>query len=107
MSVINEWVTSNRYSQDGNMSRHVICASGLRMSVQASSDHYCRPRVDNAESYTHFEIGFPSNVVPQILEYAEDADSPTGTVYCYVPAEVIDAVIAENGGIDGVPARAE
>ena len=34
------------------------------------------------------------------MEYAEDADNPTGTVYGWVPVEVVDAVIAAHGGIN-------
>jgi hypothetical protein len=33
------------------------------------------------------------------LEYAEDSDRPTETVYPYVPAPVVTLVIAKHGGM--------
>lgn len=37
----------------------IWCADGASLSVQASKDHYCSPRVDGAERYGTVEIGYP------------------------------------------------
>lgn len=76
----------------------ITCRDGMSLSVQASEYHYCLPRSNNA-TYTHVEVGFPSEAIPEILEYAEDADRPTDTVYAFVPVEIVDQVIMEHGGI--------
>ena len=77
----------------------VRLASGLELSIQASKDHYCRPRETGAELYTHVEVGFPSAEVAVLMEYAESPSDPTGTVYAFAPVEVVDAIIAAHGGI--------
>jgi hypothetical protein len=80
------------------IAKPLVCRSGLKMSVQASETHYCTPR-NNLGPWTHFEIGFPSEEVAALLPYAEEPGNPTGTVYGWVPAEVIEQVIADNGGL--------
>ena len=77
---------------------HIVCNDGLTFSVQASQYHYCTPREDNCE-YSEVEIGFPSQKIEQLMRFAEDADNPTGTVYGWVPIEVVDEIISEHGGI--------
>jgi len=79
----------------------VECNDGFQMSIQASEFHYCTPR-DNTGPYCKFEIGYPSEPEDLILKYAEDPAEPTGTVYGWVPVEVIDEVIAKHGGIKEV-----
>jgi len=88
----------------GDYSRHArcVCRDGFSMSVQAHDGAYCEPRADNAERYTSVEIGYPNDVEPFLLEYAEDRDSPTNTVYPYVPSDIVRHVIDKHGGmIDG------
>lgn len=89
---------------------HQICeplllADGTQMSIQASNNHYCSPRMDSTNGtyadYSEFEIGFPSRVIDLLLPYAEDLDSPTDTVYAYVPKELIETIIKEAGGVVG------
>ncbi len=77
----------------------VVCASGFSMSVQAHNGAYCSPRINNANSYDEVEIGFPSSVEPLLMEWCEDKNDPTGTVYGYVPAQVVVNVIAKHGGM--------
>ena len=76
----------------------IVCKDGFSMSVQASKNHYCSPRINDAEEYGSMEIGFPSEKEDLIMEYAETPEEPTGTVYGWVPCEVIDAVIEKHGG---------
>ena len=80
----------------------VICADGFSMSVQASHTSYCQPRIDEAERYSEVEIGFPNAKEELLMEWCEEPDDPTGTVYGYVPAQVVTNVIAKHGGmVDG------
>jgi len=76
----------------------IECADGCSLSVQANEHAYCKPR-DNAGPWTHFEVGYPSVAIPEFMEWAENADDPTGTVYALVPGEVIEKVIAAHGGM--------
>lgn len=76
----------------------IECADGLTLSVQASVTHYCTPR-DSVGPWIAVEIGFPSRRVGEFMEYAENPDDATGTVYGYVPVEVVEAVIEKHGGI--------
>jgi len=80
--------------------KSAVCKDGFAMSVQASEHHYCSPRSNGvAMSYTSVEIGFPSEKEDLLIDYAEDMDNPTGTVYPYVPAQVVLDVIEKHGGL--------
>ena len=81
------------------LNEQVVCADGFKMSVQAHDGAYCSPRIDNAESYDEVEVGFPSSVEPLLMDWCEDKEDPTGTVYGYVPAQVVVNVIAKHGGM--------
>ena len=76
-----------------------VCMDGFYMSVQASIGHYCRPRVDDSDYYSHVEVGYSSSAEASLMEYCENPDNPTDTVYAYVPVEVVDAIIIKHGGI--------
>ena len=69
------------------------------MSVQASKYNYCEPRIDNANEYTAVEVGFPSDYESLLALWAEDPDNYTGTVYGFVPVQVIVDVCAKHGGV--------
>ena len=81
------------------LNKLVECADGFTMSVQAHEGAYCSPRCNNAKKYTAAEVGFPSQEEPLLLDFAEDSDRPTDTVYGWVPAKVIVNVIAKHGGM--------
>ena len=72
------------------------CGSGLVISIQASKFHYCLPCRDFGP-YTEVEVGYPS-IKPDELEKYREAGSE---VYPYVPIEVLEELIAANGGIVG------
>lgn len=78
----------------------IICEDGTALSVQASAMYYAKPRT-NRGPYTAVEVGFPS-VAPPLAwkEYAEDWETPTDTVYGYVPLELVSLYIASHGGIN-------
>ena len=77
----------------------VVCADGFKMSVQASEGSYCSPRKDDAERYYSVEVGYPSEAEPLLMEWVEDSERPTETVYGWVPSERVALVIAKHGGM--------
>jgi hypothetical protein len=81
------------------INKRVKCADGFHMSVQANAGSYCCPRSDAAERYIEVEIGYPSEREDLLMQFAEDPDTPTQTVYAYVPSELAYLVIAKHGGM--------
>lgn len=81
--------------------KRIKCVDGFTMSVQASASHYCSPRVTDLGFYNTYEVGFPSEVEPMLMPYAEDEENPTATVYGRVPVQIIVDVIAAHGGVEG------
>lgn len=77
----------------------IICNDGFNVSVQASSRHYCEPKENGAPAYSRVELGFPSSADPIITPFAENASNPTETVYGYVPAPLVQALIGKHGGL--------
>jgi hypothetical protein len=76
----------------------IKCRDGFEFSVQASANHYCTPRTDDARAYTHFEVGFPSQYEESLAPYAETTDT-TDTVFGWVPLAVIAYLINKHGGV--------
>ncbi|OUU74748.1 MAG: hypothetical protein CBC29_06355 [Methylococcaceae bacterium TMED69] len=76
----------------------IYTKSGWAASIQASATHFSIPR-SNSGPWTHVEIAFPSAEEPLIKEFAEDWYKPLDTVYGYVPAGIIAAIIIKHGGI--------
>ena len=114
---------SDRENRRGNT---ITCNDGFEVSVIAGGGVYCTPRpalciypYDDSMCreavldymyeapctyngpYTHVEVGFPSEV-PEPWEiwseFCEDPETPTSTVYGYVPVEDVRALIALHGG---------
>ena len=82
--------------------KRVVCADGFSMSVQASEGSYCNPRTDDAIRYDAVEVGYPSEEESLIIQFAENKEEPTATVYGWVPSEVVSLVLAKHGGmVDG------
>lgn len=84
---------------DDRIKPRIVCKDGFSMSVQASETHYCEPREERAVSYWRFEVGYPSEVEETLMEFAENPEEPLKSVYGYVPANVIEAIIAKHGGV--------
>ena len=78
---------------------HVVCKDGFKMSVQAGQSNYSTPK-DVVDTYEEMEIGFPSEVESLLVNYCEDESNPCGTVYSFVPVNLIDKIIKKHGGID-------
>ena len=81
------------------LNKSITCADGFSMSVQAHRTAYCTPRENFAASYSHVEVGYPSDYDSVLIKYAEDPDKPTMTVYGYVPKEIVTLVILNHGGV--------
>jgi hypothetical protein len=80
----------------------IICDDGTTMSVQVGSGLYCSPRDSDGPWYA-VEIGYPSRKIDGIMEWAESPESPTDTVYGYVPLTVLARAIDEEcGGFAGI-----
>ena len=78
--------------------RPIVCENGFQMSVQASEMNYWEPR-DDYGPYTLVEVGYPSRKESPLMQWAEDPDDPTGTIYGWVPSNIIWDVILKNGGV--------
>ena len=98
--IVNEYMKNNRATDWFGVKR-LHCKDGFSMSVQAHDRAHCSPRVDPADTDYYFkvEVGFPSEREELLMEYAEDYDNPTETVYGYVPVEVVQQVIEKHRGI--------
>tara|TARA_Y100000593_G_scaffold77518_1_gene143548 strand:- start:459 stop:773 length:315 start_codon:yes stop_codon:yes gene_type:complete len=77
----------------------VICRDGFRVSIQASRGNYCSPRIDDASLWSSVELGYPSEADYLIIEYAEDKDKPTETVYGWVPVDTVYLLLTKHGGV--------
>ena len=75
----------------------VVCADGFKFSIQGNATAYCSPR-DNSGPYVSVEVGYPSREEAKLLQYAEDPQDPTNTVYGWVPSSVVLEVIDFHGG---------
>ena len=98
--IVNEYMKNNQATNWFGVKR-LHCNDGFSMSVQAHDGAYCSPRTDPADTdyYFEVEVGFPSDREELLMEYVEDYDNPTKTVYGYVPVEVVQEVIEKHGGI--------
>ena len=83
---------------DYSVMPRMICKDGFSLSVQASAGHYCEPRYGSGP-YSKVEVGFPSEEVPTLSEYKEDAEAKAmHTVFAYVPVSLIEDLITQHGG---------
>lgn len=104
--VMNEqenYLSRNDSEQDRahRMTKTLTLKDGTTLSIQASHTHYCTPRktIRDYKAYTHFEIGFPSVMIKSLMEFAEVPETPTDTVYGWVPKSVIDKIVKCAGGV--------
>ena len=81
------------------LNKEIACKDGFTMSVQANEGAYCTPRIDSASKYVAVEVGYPSEKEDLLLEWAESPETPTQSVYGWVPATQITLVVAKHGGI--------
>jgi len=103
---LNEYLMSQRDENDPKIrdgylcprAKRIECADGFSLSVQASHCAYCSPRM-NLGPWDQVEVGFPSDVPDQIMDYCEDPAQPTDSVYGYVPIELVEDLITAHGGM--------
>jgi hypothetical protein len=95
---LNEYMKNNR--GDFHVKR-IECADGFSMSVQGHYGVYSNPRraLQDGEEYNEVEVGFPSLEPELIMEYCENPDNPTGTVYGYVPVNLVEQLVDLHGGL--------
>lgn len=85
----------------------VICADGMRVSIQASGMTYCKPRATYSDvaAYSAFEVGFPTVPDEALREYSvhgKDTGDLTNSIFAYVPREVVERMVERHGGIVGL-----
>lgn len=88
------------------VSNNLTCADGFKVSVIAGGGSYSIPRNDGFTDsipgpFTAVEVGFPSERPEPWSDwehYCEDPEKPTDTVYGYVPADMVRALVALHGG---------
>lgn len=100
MDIVNKFLSHTELENVagiGRLRKRAILQDGTILSIQASRLHYCAPR-SNDGPYQSVEVGFPSTVLPEIADYAEDPDDPTGTVYGHVPVDLLAQAIERRGG---------
>ena len=97
----NEWIKDPKNTMSGNFHqrflRQVVCKDGFAISVQVSEGYYCQPR-EVASFYDLVECCYPTATPEFILEYADDVDNPTKTIYGYVPVKLVNKLINYHGG---------
>jgi len=103
MKTFKAWMEEGCTTTSFKNTKPLLFADGNSLSVQASGLHYCTPRTDmpSYEDYTTFEIGFPTRHYDILESYKDGPGDQTETVFGWVPAHVIEDVIAESGGIVG------
>ena len=99
---------------------HIICGNGKRISVQASSIHYCEPRETLLEKYDSYEVLFfgewdfeemlrntKSKKEHDAIEYfiEHDCEISYGDPLAFVPHDILQNFIAACGGILSVRHR--
>lgn len=77
----------------------IVCNDGFNFSAQGGYGMYSNPR-SASDRFDELELGYPSDEEELIMEYAETPESPTDTVYGYVPCDIIQKVITKHGGIN-------
>jgi hypothetical protein len=85
------------YKSTFPLAPRIVCRDGFSLSVQATHGAYCSPR-RNLGPWYEVEVGFPSAQPEIIMDYAEQPEIPTQTVYGYVPIEAVEELIALHGG---------
>jgi hypothetical protein len=107
----------DRKTGERPVDNRITCADGFSLSVIAGAGYYCKPRPsllsdlpddlvsdaprDHPGPYMAVEVGFPSARPEPWSEWAqrvEDEDNPTGTVYGYVPVQMVRDLILSHGG---------
>lgn len=99
MKTVSEFLKeTNVFAENHRPRPRVECKDGFTISIQAGCYLYSKPNYI-ADGYLKVELGFPSEADSMIIDYAEDPDDPTNTVYGYVPIHIVDKLLHKHGGI--------
>lgn len=80
----------------------VQCADGFAVSIQAGWGKYSTPRCDSYDEYSSWELGFPTDrPTDAVMEYCENPEKPTETVYGHVPTKIVIDLLSAHGGLAG------
>ena len=96
----------NLPKKGGSHTRQRVQIGEINLSIQADKFKYCSPRENGLSEYEDWEIGYPSEPIPELIQFAE-SDQYTDTVYGYVPTWVILKIITRLGGIKEYQKRTE
>ena len=80
--------------------KHIKCKDWFHMSVQASSWHYCEPRIthysEHSFTYRTMEVWYPSEKVEELMPYSANAEWVWEWVYWQVPIELLNEIIEKH-----------
>lgn len=80
----------------------ILCYNGLRLSVQASKDHFCTPQ-DDEGPYSHVEVCTYDVLIPTwenpVCLYDRVTGKPEHVTYYNVEAKVLKGLIDFSSGI--------
>ncbi len=78
----------------------MVCADGLRLSVQGHFGAYSHPRDDFADGYQQVEIMGPPKADELLAPFERECNAVGDEmIYPYVPVDVVAAVIEKHGGL--------
>lgn len=96
---INKYLAESEDRVRGWNAPRIVCRDKFEISVQASEYHYCAPR-DREGPWIEVECGYPSaHPGEPMMAYCESPETPTETVYGYVPVGIVEALIESHGGM--------
>ena len=76
----------------------LVCKDGFWLSVQGGRGAYSEPRDKEANIYGYHSMEIrDSDVLPQ--EFSQYQDGEGSRIYGYVPVEMIENLLASNGGV--------
>lgn len=73
----------------------LVCEDGYSLSVQASSGHFCIPRADGLDAYSHVEVANPSEFSDHLAPYGDEESC----FYPDVPVETVMQILNLHGGV--------
>lgn len=79
---------NHKFDNNVFIRRNAYCFGEEHISIQAGDGLYSEPRAYDLD-YTSFELGFPNFDCEYLKPYAEDENDLQGTVYGYVPWQVV------------------
>lgn len=77
----------------------VVCKDGFTLSIQASKYSYSSPKSDNAEVYTHVEVGYFEENEEDIIKYLGRV-SNSECIVSNAPVVAVQKLLDSHGGID-------